>query len=65
MLTRAYEKIANTGFPVPAPVGAQYILTKHSEPMTATKAANAILGFIERCLQMPIQFLRQIRKLSL
>ena len=36
-LTRAYEKIASRGLPVPASAGAQAAFTKNSEPV---KAAN-------------------------
>lgn len=46
-LTQAYEKIANRGVPASAAYNEQ-------EPMTATKAANTILGFIERRLQMDV-----------
>lgn len=42
-LTQAYDKIANRGV-----AAATY---DENEPMTATKAANTILGFIERRLQ--------------
>jgi len=44
-LTEAYEKIANRGVASTAAYSDQ-------EPMTATKAANTILGFIERRLQL-------------
>jgi hypothetical protein len=43
-LTQAYEKIANRGVASEA--------YNNQEPMTATKAANTILGFIERRLQL-------------
>jgi hypothetical protein len=46
-LTQAYEKIANRGLPAAAAYNDQ-------EPMTANKAANTILGFIERRLQMDV-----------
>ena len=45
-LTQAYDKIANRGIP-----SASY---NEKEPLTATKAANTILGFIERRLQMDV-----------
>lgn len=45
-LTRAYDKIASRGV-VPTAYSDQ-------EPMTATKAANTILGFIERRLQLDL-----------
>jgi len=44
-LTQAYEKIANRGLPTTATYNDQ-------EPMTTTKAANTILGFIERRLKL-------------
>lgn len=45
-LTQAYDKIANKGVP-----SAAY---NDNEPLTATKAANTILGFIERRLQADV-----------
>ncbi len=45
-LTQAYDKIANRGVP-----SASY---NEKEPLTATKAANTILGFIERRLQLDV-----------
>lgn len=46
-LAEAYDKIANRGVPAAAAYNDQ-------EPMTATKAANTILGFIERRLQLDV-----------
>lgn len=46
-LADAYDKIASRGVPATAAYNDQ-------EPMTATKAANTILGFIERRLQLDV-----------
>jgi hypothetical protein len=53
-LTKAYEKIASRGLTTATPYAEQDAFAKNSEPMTATKAANTILGFIERRLQMDV-----------
>ena len=53
-LARAYEKIANRGLTTSTPYRLQDALTDNSEPMSATKAANTILGFIERRLQLDV-----------
>lgn len=46
-LAQAYERIANRGIPASA-------IENDQEPMTANKAANTILGFIERRLQLDL-----------
>ncbi len=51
-LTKAYEKIASRG--LATAYAEQDALANTSEPMTATKAANTILGFIERRLQLDV-----------
>jgi hypothetical protein len=53
-LTKAYEKIASRGLATATAYGEQDALANSSEPMTATKAANTILGFIERRLQLDV-----------
>lgn len=54
ILTKTYEKIASRGLATVTPHGEQDALAKSSEPMTANKAANTILGFIERRLQLDV-----------
>ncbi len=53
-LTMAYEKISSRGQTAAAPSQTAANSYDNFEPLTATKVANNILGFIERRLQMDV-----------